>query len=142
MAAELKTKATTASVDAYFDAIADPARREDCRALAAILRKASGHEAAMWGTAIVGFGSYHYKYESGHEGDACEVGFASRKDSIAMYFSCSSPARETLLAKLGKFKNGKGCVNIKRLADIDTEVLAAMAADAVQAVRKRYPKAS
>ncbi len=137
---EQKTKATTASVDAYLEAIADPGRRDDCRALIAIMRRASGHEAAMWGTAIVGFGSYHYVYDSGHSGDACEVGFASRKDSIVVYCMAAAPSRAAMLPRLGKHKGGKGCVYIKHMADIDTAVLEAILVDAVQEIRLRYPK--
>jgi hypothetical protein len=139
MAAEPKTKATAASVDDYLDAIADDKRREDCIAIAALMARVAGQGATMWGPSIVGFGSYHYKYDSGHEGDACEVGFASRKDSIVLYLGYDSPERADTLARLGKHKAGKGCVYIKRLADIDTGVLEAMVRATVDGVRARYP---
>jgi hypothetical protein len=119
-----KTKLTAASVQTYFDSIKDAGRRQDCEALAVLMGKATKKAPAMWGTSIVGFGSYHYKYESGREGDMCLVGFSSRKGDISLYGVNAAPGARALLAKLGKHKAGKGCVSIKSLADVDQKVLA------------------
>ena len=120
---ENKTKPTTASVAAYFAAIEDDARRKDCEALARLMTKASKQKPTMWGTAIVGFGRYHYRYESGREGETCLVGFSSRKGDISIYGLGDFPAKEKLLAKLGKHTMGKGCLYVRRLDDVDTKVL-------------------
>ena len=123
--AENKTKATSASVDDFLDAIPDPQRRADARSLRALMERVSGEPAAMWGPSIVGFGSYHYKYESGREGDFCRIGFAPRAGEFALYGGfLRSPES---LARLGKHKTGKGCLYVKRLADVDEAVLEEMA---------------
>ena len=138
--AELKTKQTDASVDEYLNAIEDAGRRDDCRALAALMRRVTKYEPKMWGSSIVGFGSYHYKYESGHEGDSCLAGFSSRKAEISLYLMPGLQARETLLAALGKHKAGKGCLYIKRLSDIDVRVLEKLIRESVAELRRRYPR--
>lgn len=122
MAKPNKTQQTDASADAYCAAISDPARRADCVKLSAMMQKATGESAKMWGTAIVGFGSYHYKYESGREGDMCRLGFASRKDAMALY-GLGIEANAELVAKLGKHKTGKGCLYIRKLEYVDAKVL-------------------
>ena len=122
MAKANKTQPTGADADAYFAAIADSARRADCEKLAAMMQKATGESAKMWGPGIVGFGSYHYKYESGREGDMCKLGFASRKDAMALY-GLGIEANADLVAKLGKHKAGKGCLYIRKLDDVDAKVL-------------------
>ena len=137
--AENKTKATEASVDAYLAAITDESRRKDCEALIRLMAKASGHGPKMWGTGIVGFGSYHCKYESGREGDSCLTGFASRKGDISVYLMASFPAHDELLPKLGKHKMGKGCLYIRQLTDIDPKVLEQLVAGSVAEVKRRYP---
>ena len=121
--AENKTKQTTASVEGYLSAIADEVRREDCRTLVEMMTRASKAPPKMWGTGIVGFGSYHYKYESGHEGDSCIVGFSSRKGDISRYLVAGFPGSDALFAKLGKHKRGKACLYVRRLSDVDVEVL-------------------
>ena len=135
--AENKTKATQASVESYFSAIENETRRQDCRALADLMARATGEAPVLWGTAIVGFGSYHYKYESGHEGDSCLVGFASRKGDLSVYLMAGFPGREELLAKLGRHKTGKGCLYIRQLGDVDLEVLEKLVAGSVQEVKRR-----
>jgi hypothetical protein len=120
---ENKTKITTASVAGYFDAITDQSRQQDCLALAELMEKALGEPPRMWGTNIVGFGSYHYKYDSGREGDACLVGFASRKKDIAIYLVAEFPRKAELLPHLGKHELGKGCLYIRNLFEIDLAVL-------------------
>jgi hypothetical protein len=123
--AENKTKQTSGSVDAFLDAVSDPQRRADAQALRAMMERASGEPAAMWGPSIVGFGSYHYKYESGREGDMCRIGFSPRASEFAFYGGfLRSP---DLLERLGRHKTGKGCLYIKRLADVDQAMLEAMA---------------
>jgi hypothetical protein len=135
--AENKTKQTDASVDNYLAAIDDEARRKDCEALAELMVKATGLPPKMWGSSIVGFGSYHYKYESGREGDMCLLGFSSRKGDISLYGLNAASGREELMPKLGKHKAGKGCLYIRRLSDIDLKVLEKLIADA--AAGKKHP---
>ncbi|MEQ1517312.1 MAG: DUF1801 domain-containing protein [Usitatibacteraceae bacterium] len=137
--AELKTKQTEASVKTYLDAIEDEQRRADCLALVAIMRKVTKLEPKMWGSAIVGFGSYHYKYESGHEGDACLVGFSSRKGDISVYIISGFEDREKLLGELGKHKTGKACLYLKRLSDIKVPILEKLIKESVAEMRRRYP---
>jgi hypothetical protein len=134
--AENKTKATAASVKSYLSAIKDAARRADCEALAGLMTKATKQPPKMWGTGIVGFGSYHYKYESGREGDSCLTGFSSRAGDIVMYIVAEFPGREGLLAQLGKHKAKGGCLYVKTLGDVDQKVLAKIIVAAV-AERKR-----
>ena len=131
--AENKTKRTDASVEAYFDAIDDEARRKDCRALAQIMARATGQQPRMWGSSIVGFGSLHYRYESGREGDTCMVGFSSRKGDISLYGLFAAPGHAALLAQLGRHKAGKGCLYLRKLTDIDLAVLERLVAGAVEA---------
>ena len=131
--AENQTQATEASVADHFAAIEDEARRKDCEALAKLLKKVTKQPAKMWGTSIVGFGNRHYKYESGREGDICLVGFASRKGDIAIYGTASAPDREEILSRLGKHKTGKGCLCIRRMADVDMKVLEELVKAAIAA---------
>jgi hypothetical protein len=134
--AENKTKASDASVADYLAAIDDEARRKDCEALADLMAKATKQPPRMWGASIVGFGSYHYRYDSGREGDTCVVGFSSRKGDISVYGLNAAPGAAELLSKLGKHKAGKGCVYIKKLSDVDLKVLEKLVAGAA-AGRKR-----
>ena len=134
---ENKTKATEASVGSYLAAIADEARRQDCEALTKLMTKATKQPPKMWGTSIVGFGSYHYKYASGREGDSCLTGFSSRKSDITLYLVASFPGQEELLAKLGKHKRGKGCLYIRQLSDVNPKVLEQLIVGSV-AERKRH----
>jgi hypothetical protein len=120
---ENKTKQTTASPEKYFAAIKDEQRRNDCERLSALMRKATKQPPAMWGPSIVGFGSYHYKYDSGREGDMCAVGFSSRKEAVVLYVGSEFSGAASMLTKLGKHKAGKGCLYIKKLDDVDTTVL-------------------
>lgn len=137
--AEIKTKQSDLSVDAYLDAIADELRRHDCRELIKLMSGVTRCEPKMWGTGIVGFGTYHYQYASGHEGDACLAGFASRKGDISIYLMCAIEGQEALLAKLGKHKMAKACLYVRRLADVDLSVLEQLVARSVADVRRRYP---
>ncbi len=139
---EAKTRPTKQSVESYLAAIGDEVRRRDCETLVALMRRVTKHEPCMWGQSIVGFGSYHYTYDSGHEGDACLTGFASRKGDISVYVVAGFDGQEDLLAKLGKHKAAKACLYIKRLADIDAAVLEKIVARSVAAIKKRYPAQS
>src|SRR5262245_106659 len=136
--AENKTKATEASVESYFSAIEDETRRKDCEALAELMTKATKQQPKMWGTSIVGFGSYHYKYESGREGDSCLTGFASRKGDISIYLMAGFPGQEELLPKLGKHKMGKGCLYVRKLSEIDLNVLEQLIVGCVAERLRRY----
>lgn len=119
---QIKTQPTDASVQAYINAIDDPVRQDDCVKLIELMREASGCDPVMWG-AIVGFGSYHYCYDSGREGDAMRTGFANRKAALTLYLMSGFDARSDLMSKLGTFKTGKSCLYIRQLDDIDTDVL-------------------
>lgn len=137
--AELKTRQTDASVKAYLDAIEDEQRRADCMHLVEIMGRATKAEPKMWGSAIVGFGSYHYKYESGHEGDAARVGFSPRKGDISIYIVPGFEGKAELLNQLGKHKIGKVCLYVKRLSDIEIPILEKLVKDSVAEMRRRYP---
>ena len=137
--AENKTKPTQADVAAFLDAIEDPRKREDAHTLRAMLERVTGEPATMWGPAIVGFGSYHYRYESGREGDMCRLGFSPRASALTLYVLPGSPRQEALLSALGKHKHGKGCLYIKRLADVDGNALENLLADSWRHMAEKYP---
>jgi hypothetical protein len=120
--ADLKTKATTGSVSKFLDSL-DDARAAECKELVEMMREATGAEPKMWGSAIVGFGDYHYAYESGREGDFFQVGFSPRKGALTLYIVRGYENHADLLAKLGKHTTGKSCLYIKKLADVDRTVL-------------------
>ncbi len=135
--ADNKTKPTKVSVAEFIDAITDPARRADAKALVKLMRSATGEKPQMWGPSIVGFGSCHYKYESGREGDMPLVGFSPRKAANVLYGVIGPSDCKALLEKLGKHTTGKGCLYIKKIADVDQQVLEAMVVKAVAAVHAR-----
>jgi hypothetical protein len=126
--ADNKTKPTKLSMSAFIDAITDQSRRADAKALVKLMQKASGEKPKMWGPSIIGFGSYHYTYDSGREGDMPVVAFSPRKTATVLYGLSDSGA---LLPKLGKHTRGKGCLYIKKLADVDQKVLEAMVVKSV-----------
>ena len=132
--AENKTKPTQLSVMAFIDALPDLAKRADARELVRLMQRTTGEKPRMWGPSIIGFGSYHYKYESGREGVMPVVGFSPRKAANVLY-GLKAGGSETLLAKLGKHTTGKGCVYIKKLADVDRKVLEKMVRESVAATR-------
>jgi Domain of unknown function (DU1801) len=137
--AENKTRPTGAAVDAFLDGVADPQRREDAKAVRALMERVSGEPAAMWGPSIVGFGSYHYKYESGREGDSCRIGFSPRAKELALY-GLGVQRQGALLETLGKHTTGKGCLYIKRLADVDGDVLERLVTEGLAHMRETYPE--
>src|ERR1700733_7233897 len=138
--AENKTKPTTSSVPAFLDACTDQARRTDAKALAKLMHKVTGSEPAMGGPSIVGFDCYHYKYESGREGDMPIVGFSPRKAANVLYGAIGFDGAEALLAKLGKHSAGKGCLYIKRLSDVDMKALETLVEKTVAETRARHAK--
>lgn len=123
--AEIKTRPTEVSVDDFLDGVEHPVRRADGKALRAMMERVTGEPALMWGPSIVGFGRYHYRYASGHEGDMARVGFSPRKAHLVLYLG-GFPEFETLLAKLGKHKGSKACLYLSKLADVDPAVLEEM----------------
>lgn len=120
---EAKTQPTGASVEEFFAAVADDRRRADCRQLAKIMKRVTGAAPKMWGTSMVGFGSYHYVYESGREGDMFLTGFAPRKNDLTLYIMGGLSHYDAILRRMGGFKSGKSCLYVKRLADLDLAVL-------------------
>jgi hypothetical protein len=138
--AENKTKPTKLSVAAFIDTLTDPARRADAKALVKLMQSAAAEKPKMWGPSIIGFGSCHYKYESGREGDTPPIGFSPRKAANVLYGLHGSSDSTALLAKLGKHTTGKGCLYIKKLADVDLQVLGTMAVKSVAATRARNSK--
>ena len=137
--AENKTKPTEVSVAAFIEAIAEPARRADATALVKLLQEVTGEEPKMWGTSIVGFGRCHYVYESGREGDMPLIGFSPRKAAMVLYGPTRAGDAPALLAALGKHTMGKGCLYIKKLADVDSKVLKSLVTESVAATKARYP---
>ena len=134
---ENKTKATAVSVTAYIDALTDPTRRSDAKELAQLMQQASGEKPKLWGPSIVGFGSYHYRYDSGREGDMPLISFSPRKAATVLYSMLCNPEAKALLAKLGRHTTGKGCLYIKNLADVDRTVLETLIKNAVAHYRAR-----
>jgi hypothetical protein len=133
-----KTTPTEANVEDYIAAIEDETRRSDCEMLMELMSGITKQPAKMWGSSIVGFGSYHYRYESGREGAMCQTGFSSRKGDISVYLVASGANQEELLARLGKHRMGKSCLYIKRLDLVDTGVLRQLVSDSVAEVKRRY----
>lgn len=138
--AELKTKPNAQSVEKFLSDIADEQTREDCFTIMKIMKQATKAEPKMWGPSIVGFGDYHYKYESGREGDWFLSGFSPRKQNLTLYIMAGFAKYETLMKKLGKYKTGKSCLYIKRLADVDLAVLKTLVQESVQHMKKLSSK--
>lgn len=136
--AQIKTHSTADSVRVLIDQINDEGRRADCLALLELMKRATGVEPAVWSSGVIGFGTFHYKSSSGQEGDWFPVGFASRKAAITVYLGVSLDGLSELLSRLGKHTSGKGCIYIKRLADVDLAVLEALVAEAYAGVKRTY----
>lgn len=137
---ELKTKPTKVSAELHIAAIPHEEQRKDARTLVALMRRVTRQKPRMWGPSIVGFGSYHYKYASGHEGDSALAAFAVRGRELVVYTAPGFKGRGTLLTKLGKHKPGKSCVYIRRLADVNLKVMETLVARSVADTKSRYPK--
>jgi hypothetical protein len=137
---QLKTKATEVRAADFIEAVPGPVRRDDAKTLAALMTRVTGEPPAMWGPSIIGFGSYHYRYDSGHEGDACRLGFSPRKAELVLYVLNGSTEQEAQLARLGKHRTGKACLYIKKLADVDMNVLEELVRDQLASMDARYPR--
>lgn len=137
--AKNKTTETENSVIDFIKAIDNEKKRNDALELLTILKETTGFEPKLWGPNIIGFGSYHYKYASGHEGDAPLAGFSPRKDAISLYLNPVFENKEELLLKFGKHKAGKGCIYVKKLTDIDLDILKKMISLSVESIQKLYP---
>ena len=136
--AENKTKATSASVTEFIGSIDDKQMQADSRKVAAMMRRATGKRARMWGASMVGYGTYHYRYASGREGDFMITGFSPRKRALTIYIMPGFAPFDKLMARLGKYKTGKSCLYIKRLADVDENVLERLIGASVEYMRKTY----
>ncbi len=133
-----KTVETGASVTAFLNGVDDPKRRADCKKVAAMMRTATGARAKMWGTSIVGFGRYRYRYASGREGEFMLTGFSPRKRDLTLYIMPGFSGYPTLMKKLGKYKTGKSCLYIRRLDDVDEAVLQQLIDASVRHMREKY----
>ncbi|WP_342543800.1 DUF1801 domain-containing protein [Paenisporosarcina sp. FSL H8-0542] len=142
MTYELKTKETDRSVIEFIEGVDHPKKREDAYKLLDIFTETSGYEAKMWGPSIIGFGRYHYKYPTGHEGDAPLVGFSPRKAKISLYFATGDTERKQLLEKFGKHTSGKACVYINKLDDIDVDVMKELIHQSIIFLQNMYPENS
>ena len=140
--AQTKTTPTGASVDAYLASRASPEQLTDCKAIMAMCERVTKQQPRMWGPSIVGYGSYSYRYESGHSGDACLTGFAVRGKELVVYLVADNPDQVELLARLGRHKMGKSCLYFRRLADLDAKVLEALIAGSVAEVERRHPSSN
>lgn len=136
--AKNKTSVTAASVGDFLTAVENEQQRTDSLHLCDLMERVSGHTPKMWGPSIIGFGSYHYKYDSGHEGDAPLIGFSPRKAAISLYVFTGLDEHKYLLADLGKFKMGKACIYIKKLADINNGRLKNLAAETIKFLETKY----
>jgi hypothetical protein len=137
--AEIKTRPTGAAVDEFLEAVPDPQRRADGKAVREMFERITGEPATMWGPSIIGFGSYHYKYDSGHEGEMCRLGYSPRKAELVLYVLTESEGQDALLARLGKHRTGKSCLYIKRLGDVDQGVLEEPTVHALAHMNEKYP---
>ena len=138
MATANKTKVTSVSAAAFIKQV-DERRRKDCQELVALMRDVTGHPPKMWGSSIVGFDQYHYTYESGREGDNLLTGFSPRKQDLVLYLG-PGLENKSLMTRLGKCRTGKGCLYLKKLDDIDRDVLRALVEESVALMRKRYAR--
>ena len=139
--AEQKTKPSNQSVNGFLDKITDETRRADCYAVLDMMKRVTKDEPKMWGSSLVGFGNYHYKYASGHEGDCFVTGFAARKGALTLYLTAGVERFPKLLAKLGTHKAGKGCLYIKKLEDVNLSVLEDLVKQSVEHTKATYKSA-
>ncbi|MFD1863324.1 DUF1801 domain-containing protein [Planococcus chinensis] len=137
---EQKTKETDADVIEFIESVDHPKKKQDAYKLLELFEETSGYPAKMWGPSIIGFGSYHYVYASGHSGDAPLVGFSPRKAKISLYFATGDPDRGPLLARLGKHTSGKACVYINKTEDVDLDVLKELITQSIAFLQELYPE--
>jgi len=135
-----KTKERKADVSAFIAKVPDVTQRADANTLIALLKRLSGAPPKMWGPSIVGFGTYHYRYESGREGEMCRIGFSPRKGQTVLYAMGDFPRRAQIMARLGKNKTGKGCLYIKRLSDVNMAALEELCAASLAYLAGKYPQ--
>jgi len=135
--AELKTKATNVSVDKFLKSVKDETKREDSYKVLEMMKKITKHEPKMWGPSIVGFGKYHYKYASGHEGDMAIAGFSPRKQALTIYIVAGFKKYPNLMKKLGKYKTGQACLYIKKIDDVDMKVLKELVTESVKFIKEK-----
>ena len=136
--AELKTKPTDVSVEDFLNNLEDETKRDDSYALLQIMKEVTGEEPKMWGPSIIGFGTYHYKYPTGTQGDWMLTGFSPRKQALTLYIMAGFSKYDEYLAKLGKYKTGKSCLYVKKLTDVNEGVLRKMIKSSIKDVKKRY----
>jgi hypothetical protein len=136
--AKLKTTPNEQSVEDFLQSVDNEQKRQDCYAILEMMKEAAGAEPQMWGPSIIGFGNYHYKYESGREGDWFLTGFSPRKQNLTLYIMPGFGRYEDLMNKLGKYKTGKSCLYIKKLEDVDREVLKQLVEESVEYLQKKY----
>jgi hypothetical protein len=137
--AELKTRPTGQSVQAFIDAIPDERKRQDSQVILELMKKATNAEPKMWGESIVGFGDYHYHYKTGREGDWFLAGFSPRKQNLTLYIMAGFDQYDDLMAKLGKYKTGKSCLYINKLVDLDQDVLAELVKKSAEHIKQTNP---
>ena len=138
--AETKTKPTAVGPDDFIAAVDNPVRRADALVVKEMMERLVGEPARMWGPSIIGFGSYHYKYDSGHEGTSCRLGFSPRQAELVLYVLTGEPEQQAQLARLGRHRSGKSCLYVKKLADVDMAVLEEMTRGALAHMDERYPR--
>lgn len=136
--AEQKTKPTNVSIEDFLNTVEDETKRDDSFKLLKIMKEVTGDDPKMWGPSIVGFGEYHYKYPTGTEGDWMLTGFSPRKQALTLYIMAGFDMYDDLLSQLGKYKNGKSCLYVKKLADIDEKVLRKLISNSIEAIKERY----
>lgn len=136
--ADLKTKKNQASVQQFLASVENEKRRKDAQVVLKLMREITGEKPAMWGPSIVGFGSYHYRYESGREGDWMLTGFSPRKQALTLYIMDGFDGHDHLMSKLGKYKTGKSCLYVKSLEDVDMDVLRELVTESVAYMRRTY----
>ncbi len=136
--AELKTKSSNDSVQEYIKGITDTKRREDCNSILHLMKEVTGEKPKMWGSSIVGFGTYHYKYPTGTEGDWFKTGFSPRKQNLTLYIMSGFDSYDDLMSRLGKYKTGKSCLYINKLEDIDLDVLKKLISESLLMLDRTY----
>ena len=136
--AENRTQPTNSSVTAFINGIEDKEKRADARKISAMMKRVTDAKPKMWGSSIVGFGQYHYKYESGREGDFILTGFSARKQALTIYIMNGFEGVDSIMSKLGKYKTGKSCLYSKHLSDVDQKLLQRLISRSVQTMRKNY----
>ena len=136
--AENKTQPTNQSVESFLNAVENEQRKKDGFEVLEMMKKITGEEPVLWGPSLIGFGNYHYKYESGREGDFFRTGFSPRKTALTLYIMSGFSRYEDLMQKLGKYKTGKSCLYVKKLDDVDREVLTALIKESLKFMKEKY----